>query len=67
MPMKHLCLSPSCEFYISCNSLTGVFSDPANRIAHELTRIIFNFRREGFLETVGPAGTPEINYELAVL
>jgi len=26
-------------------------------IAHELTRIIFNFRREGFLETVGPAGT----------
>ncbi|RDB24126.1 hypothetical protein Hypma_008782 [Hypsizygus marmoreus] len=25
-------------------------------IAHELTQIIFNFRREGFLETVGPAG-----------
>ncbi|KAJ6623435.1 Bestrophin, RFP-TM, chloride channel-domain-containing protein [Mycena sp. CBHHK59/15] len=26
-------------------------------IAHELTRIVFQFRREGFLETVGPAGT----------
>jgi len=26
-------------------------------IAHELTRILFNFRKEGFLETVGPAGT----------
>ncbi|KAF5386722.1 hypothetical protein D9615_001835 [Tricholomella constricta] len=26
-------------------------------IASELTRILFNFRREGFLETVGPAGT----------
>ncbi|KAF8985617.1 Bestrophin, RFP-TM, chloride channel-domain-containing protein [Cyathus striatus] len=26
-------------------------------IAHELTRLIFQFRREGFLETVGPAGT----------
>lgn len=26
-------------------------------IATELTRILFNFRREGFLETVGPAGT----------
>ncbi|KAJ7109181.1 Bestrophin, RFP-TM, chloride channel-domain-containing protein [Mycena epipterygia] len=25
-------------------------------IAHELTRYIFQFRREGFLETVGPAG-----------
>jgi len=25
-------------------------------IAHELGRIIFQFRREGFLETVGPAG-----------
>jgi len=26
-------------------------------IAHEITRILFLFRREGFLETVGPAGT----------
>ncbi|KAJ6547368.1 Bestrophin, RFP-TM, chloride channel-domain-containing protein [Mycena capillaripes] len=26
-------------------------------IAHEITRILFQFRREGFLETVGPAGT----------
>ncbi|KAJ7470563.1 Bestrophin, RFP-TM, chloride channel-domain-containing protein, partial [Mycena latifolia] len=26
-------------------------------IAHEITRLIFQFRREGFLETVGPAGT----------
>ncbi|KAJ7738477.1 Bestrophin, RFP-TM, chloride channel-domain-containing protein [Mycena maculata] len=25
-------------------------------IAHEITRILFQFRREGFLETVGPAG-----------
>ncbi|KAF8627895.1 hypothetical protein AX15_004191 [Amanita polypyramis BW_CC] len=30
-------------------------------IAHELTRILFNFRREGFLETVGPAGTNQMN------
>ncbi|KAJ7046579.1 Bestrophin, RFP-TM, chloride channel-domain-containing protein [Mycena alexandri] len=26
-------------------------------IAHEITRLLFQFRREGFLETVGPAGT----------
>ncbi|KAJ7098109.1 Bestrophin, RFP-TM, chloride channel-domain-containing protein [Mycena belliarum] len=26
-------------------------------IAHEITRSLFQFRREGFLETVGPAGT----------
>ncbi|KAG5644999.1 hypothetical protein DXG03_007276 [Asterophora parasitica] len=26
-------------------------------LATELTRVLFNFRREGFLETVGPAGT----------
>ncbi|GLB35340.1 putative bestrophin, RFP-TM, chloride channel [Lyophyllum shimeji] len=26
-------------------------------IANELQRILFNFRKEGFLETVGPAGT----------
>ncbi|KAJ7063119.1 Bestrophin, RFP-TM, chloride channel-domain-containing protein [Mycena amicta] len=26
-------------------------------LAHEITRILFLFRREGFLETVGPAGT----------
>ncbi|KAF7322817.1 hypothetical protein HMN09_00061000 [Mycena chlorophos] len=26
-------------------------------IGHEITRILFAFRREGFLETVGPAGT----------
>ncbi|KAG6813614.1 hypothetical protein H0H92_009231 [Tricholoma furcatifolium] len=26
-------------------------------IAMELNRVLFNFRREGFLETVGPAGT----------
>ncbi|CAK5279605.1 unnamed protein product [Mycena citricolor] len=26
-------------------------------IAHEITRKLFQFRREGFLETVGPAGT----------
>ncbi|KAJ7489902.1 Bestrophin, RFP-TM, chloride channel-domain-containing protein [Mycena galericulata] len=26
-------------------------------IAHEITRRLFQFRREGFLETVGPAGT----------
>ncbi|KAF7338456.1 hypothetical protein MVEN_02071600 [Mycena venus] len=25
-------------------------------IAHEITRCLFNFRRDGFLETVGPAG-----------
>lgn len=25
-------------------------------IAHELSRIIFRFKRDGFLETVGPAG-----------
>ncbi|KAJ7940838.1 Bestrophin, RFP-TM, chloride channel-domain-containing protein [Mycena leptocephala] len=26
-------------------------------IAHEITRLLFQFRRDGFLETVGPAGT----------
>ncbi|KAG7092261.1 hypothetical protein E1B28_008625 [Marasmius oreades] len=30
-------------------------------IAHELTRILFWFRREGLLETVGPAGTNAMN------
>ena len=27
-------------------------------IAHELNRIIYQFRRDGFLETIGPAGEP---------
>jgi len=32
-------------------------------IAHEITRILFSFRRDGLLETVGPAGTSsEFNY-----
>jgi hypothetical protein len=26
-------------------------------IAHEITRMLFAFRRDGLLETVGPAGT----------
>ncbi|KAF9264875.1 hypothetical protein L218DRAFT_998351 [Marasmius fiardii PR-910] len=30
-------------------------------IAHELTRLLFWFRREGLLETVGPAGTNAMN------
>ncbi|KAL0947128.1 hypothetical protein HGRIS_013260 [Hohenbuehelia grisea] len=30
-------------------------------IAHELARIIYGFRRDGFLETVGPAGTNSLN------
>ncbi|KAL0570585.1 hypothetical protein V5O48_011368 [Marasmius crinis-equi] len=30
-------------------------------IAHELTRMLFMFRREGLLETVGPAGTNAMN------
>ncbi|KAK1220732.1 hypothetical protein PQX77_016480 [Marasmius sp. AFHP31] len=30
-------------------------------IAHELTRMLFIFRREGLLETVGPAGTNAMN------
>jgi len=29
----------------------------STRIAHELTRMLFGFRRDGLLETVGPAGT----------
>ncbi|KAF8633718.1 hypothetical protein AX17_004376 [Amanita inopinata Kibby_2008] len=32
-------------------------------IAHELGRILFSFRREGLLETVGPAGTTTV-YDL---
>jgi len=28
----------------------------STRIAHELNRIIYGYRRDGFLETVGPAG-----------
>ncbi|KAF5365636.1 hypothetical protein D9758_003129 [Tetrapyrgos nigripes] len=30
-------------------------------IAHEITRLLFWFRREGLLETVGPAGTNTMN------
>ncbi len=26
------------------------------RIAHELSRLVFRFKRDGFLETIGPAG-----------
>jgi putative membrane protein len=32
-------------------------------IAHELSRTIFKFRREGFLETVGPAGMSRVFLE----
>jgi ion channel-forming bestrophin family protein len=32
-----------------------------NRIAHELTRLLFAFRRDGLLETVGPAGANAMN------
>lgn len=31
------------------------------RIAHELTRALYNFRKEGVLETVGPAGLNAMN------
>lgn len=30
-------------------------------VAHEITRYLFAFRREGYLETVGPAGTNSMN------
>ncbi|KAI5124785.1 hypothetical protein M0805_005419 [Coniferiporia weirii] len=30
-------------------------------IAHELSRSIFNFRKDGYLETIGPAGTNSMN------
>jgi len=30
-------------------------------VAHELSRLIFGFKRDGFLETVGPAGTNTMN------
>ncbi len=31
-------------------------------VAHELTRMLFAFRRDGLLETVGPAGTLSFNF-----
>ena len=31
------------------------------RIAHELSRRIFLFKRDGYLETIGPAGTNALN------
>ena len=33
----------------------------ASSIAHELSRMIFLFKRDGYLETVGPAGTNALN------
>ncbi|KAL5527557.1 hypothetical protein ACEPAG_6358 [Sanghuangporus baumii] len=30
-------------------------------IAHELSRVIFRFKRDGYLETLGPAGTNSMN------
>lgn len=31
------------------------------RLAHELSRALFKFRRDGYLETVGPAGVNAMN------
>ncbi|KAI9510403.1 Bestrophin, RFP-TM, chloride channel-domain-containing protein [Russula earlei] len=36
-------------------------------IAHELTRMIFTFRRDGLLETVGPAGMNTLNATISGL
>ncbi|PFH52381.1 hypothetical protein AMATHDRAFT_2116 [Amanita thiersii Skay4041] len=36
-------------------------------IAHELSRILFSFRKDGLLETVGPAGTNQMNQLIAGL
>lgn len=41
------------EFLLVSSFFNLIFS---SRIAHELSRLVFQFRREGFLETVGPAG-----------
>ncbi|KAI0003333.1 Bestrophin, RFP-TM, chloride channel-domain-containing protein [Russula compacta] len=36
-------------------------------IAHELTRMLFAFRRDGLLETVGPAGVNTMNMNVSAL
>jgi len=33
-------------------------------VAHELSRTIFLFKRDGYLETVGPAGTNAMNVQV---
>jgi len=42
------------------NTLEGSMPLPLS-IAHELSRSLFRFKREGFLETVGPAGTNQMS------
>ncbi|THH09237.1 hypothetical protein EW146_g8737 [Bondarzewia mesenterica] len=34
---------------------------PPPRLSYEIARLLFGFRRDGFLETVGPAGTNAMN------
>lgn len=33
----------------------------AYSISHEISRMIFRFKRDGYLETIGPAGTNAMN------
>lgn len=49
LPLVYACLSENIY------SL-GLPLISAHRVAHEITRYLFAFRREGYLETVGPAG-----------
>lgn len=36
-------------------------ADESDSITHELSRMIFHFKRDGYLETMGPAGTNAMN------
>jgi putative membrane protein len=51
-PLPLLYVGYSLTLLTSLKLITYLLS----RIAHELSRIIYGFRRDGFLETVGPAG-----------
>jgi putative membrane protein len=44
-------------------SVLNLFS---SRIAHQLSRLVFGFRKEGFLETVGPAGANSLSQLYAI-
>lgn len=53
------CLSR--ELKICLRFFSWVWRSCQFSIAHELARVIFKFKRDGFLETLGPAGTNTMN------
>ncbi|KAF8729390.1 hypothetical protein AX14_006157 [Amanita brunnescens Koide BX004] len=57
-PLVNNQMTPNTDLYI--NALEESMPLPLI-IAHELNRRLFKFKREGFLETVGPAGTNQMS------